>query len=282
MAEIDITFFDPVNNVRFSMSFDELFALIRGSSIKTGALMGSSVVELGLTDAFNLRVLTDPPDHFGRVRLHIDLISTLNKRDIPPVKLQIIPENKTPTAIEVENRIRSLRQLYAIIFLVNAGRAKEVSRALAIDPRTDLEVLLNEKDRLCVVGASEGTFWLTVLTKTKAAFQSLATIAPLFWDEGRQALLDRIKADTTLKKLAVEETETRIAFDKANKLIDLVRKVESIKDHDTRERIRHVLSSSISGLGRRLPSLPSPMSEQAKRLPSRSARRGKPSKSAGS
>jgi hypothetical protein len=206
-------------------------------------------------------------------------MSTLNKGESPPIRLQIIPEGHTPTAIAVEQRIHSLRQLHATTFLVNAGRSEEIGRALVPNPNVDLETLLNEKDRLYVSAASEGTFWLTVLTKTKGAFRSLTTIVPLFYEEGRQALLDRMRANTALKKLAVEQTETRLAFEKANKLIDLVQKIEKIKDPEMRERVSHTLSASLSGLGKQLPSLPTPSTERPKTLPSPS-KQAKPKRTA--
>jgi hypothetical protein len=159
------------------------------------------------------------------------------------------------------------RIAHATTFLVNAGRSEEIGRALTSNPNVDLETLLNEKDRLYISAASEGTFWLTVLTKTKVAFRSLTIIMPLFYVEGRQALLDRMRANTAMKKLAVEQMETRLAFEKANKLIDLVQKIERIKDSELRERVRDTLSTSLSGLGKQLPSLPVPSTKQPKTLP---------------
>ena len=149
--------------------------------------------------------------------------------------MQLIPEGDAPTAVAVEQRIHSLRQLYATTFLVNAGRSEELGRALTSNPNADLESLLNEKDRLYISAASEGTFWLTVLTKTKVAFRSLTTIVPLFYVEGRQALLDRMRANTALKKIAVQKAERRARYQcPASPALLLPLDVDDLKSKNTK------------------------------------------------
>jgi hypothetical protein len=256
----NILFLDPISNRSFPLNFSDLLTIIKGSSIKSAAL-SDDFFELVLTDAFNLRIETQPT---------ILLTSTLNKNEFPPVRLQIIADGETPSAFTVERRIRSLRQLYATNFLVNAGRSKEVARVLDANRNADLEELLEEQDRLFVAAASEGTFWLTVLTKTRSAFRSLANIVPLFYEEGREALLERMRANTELAKLTVKEKEDKLYFDRANKSVDLVQKIEKIKDPHVKERVQDVLSASLGGLGRELPALPkpteAPTSKQLKRV----------------
>jgi len=252
----DVTFLDPINNRQLGISFSELVTLIKGSSIKSLALADDSF-ELGISDAFNLRI---------QGQFQIFLISTLNKGESPPVRLQIISDSETPTAEAVEQRIHSLRQLYATAFLINAGRAQEVGEMLTRNPHADLEQALTAQNRLFISAASEGTFWLTVLTKTKAAFKSLLYIAPLFYQEGRQALLENIRATTDLKKLDVKAKEMDLTFQSANRLVDLVQKIEKIKDTQTRQKVRDALSSNAVALGKHLPlSLPKPESKNKKK-----------------
>jgi hypothetical protein len=93
--------------------------------------------------------------------------------------------------------------------------------------------------------ASEGTFWLTVLAKTKVAFASLVYIAPLFYDEGRQAILESVRATRDLKKLEVKTKEMDLTFQGAAKIIDLVQRVEKIKDPHVREKVREALSINV-------------------------------------
>ncbi len=245
----EVTFLDPINNRQFGMSFSELVTLITGSSIKSLAL-ADDFFELGISDAFNLRL---------EGQFKISLISTLNKGERPPVRLQIIQDGETPTAEAVEQRIHSLRQLYATSFLISAGRSHEIADMLERNPRADLEQALTQQNRLFISAASEGTFWLTVVTKTKAAFKSLLYIAPLFYEEGRQAVLENVRATTDLKKLDVKAREMDLMFQSANKLVDLVQKVEKIKDPHTQEKARQALSINAGALGKQLPlSLPKP------------------------
>lgn len=250
MADLaDILFIDPINERQIPLSFAELVSLVKGSSIKSMAL-ADDFLELGITDAANLRIE-------GSFR--ILLFSTLNKGENPPLRLQILATDETPTARTVEQRIHSLRQLYALSFLINAGRSGEAAKLLEQNPNADLEVALKPNEHLLISAAGEGSFWLTVLAKTKTAFKNLNYIAPLFFEEGRQAIVERVRAGTELKQLEVKEKEINLSFQGANKLIDLVQKVEKIKDTGTRERVRLALSTNAQALGQHLPpALPAP------------------------
>jgi hypothetical protein len=141
-----ITFIDPIQGVHRQLDFAQLVTLIKGSAIKSMAL-GDDFLELGLSDAFNLRIQgTD-----------ILLMSTLNNGELPPVRVQILDEGEAATAEVVESRIHAFRQLYASTYLVAAGRAEEVARVWKENPEADLErELLNEEERLFVTAASEG------------------------------------------------------------------------------------------------------------------------------
>jgi hypothetical protein len=82
------------------------------------------------------------------------------------------------------------------------------------------------------------------------AWQSFAGVFCIFYPEGRQALLERARARTDLEVLAVEQKRMEIEFQRANNVIDLVQKVEKIKDSEVREKARAAISFSI----RKLPS----------------------------
>jgi hypothetical protein len=106
------------------LDFADLVTLIKGSSISSLAI-ADDFFELGLTDAFNLRI-------YGQIG--VELISTLNKGELPPVRLRILSDKEDATAQAVEKHIHALRQLHAATFLVNAGRANDIyarTRALA-------------------------------------------------------------------------------------------------------------------------------------------------------
>jgi hypothetical protein len=116
----DILFIDSINDRQIPLSFAELVSLVKGSSIKSMAL-ADDFLELGITDAANLRIQ-------GSFR--ILLFSTLNKGENPPLRLRILANGETPTAKTVEQRIHSLRQLYALSFLINEGRSGEAAKLL--------------------------------------------------------------------------------------------------------------------------------------------------------
>lgn len=75
------------------------------------------------------------------------------------------------------------------------------------------------------------------------AWRSISAIACLFYQEGRQNVLERNKARTELEVLAVEEKRMEIEYQRANNAVDLVKKVESIKDGQLRKRARAAISS---------------------------------------
>jgi hypothetical protein len=193
----NIFYIDPFDNRQIELDLADLVTLIKGSSI-TSMAHSDTFFELGLSDAFNLRVQADNRE------ADILLFSTLNKDELPPVRLRLMAEEEIPTAATLEKRLHALRQLYAVAFLIESGRTDEVAQAIEQNSETDLEALLNEEDRLSVRAASVGSFWITLVIKTKAAFSTLSLIGPLFYDEGRQALLSRVRATTELKWLEVK------------------------------------------------------------------------------
>ena len=125
-----------------------------------------------------------------------------------------------------------------------------------------LENLIEPADRLFIVSASQGSFLLTVAAKTAAAFKILRNIVPLFYDEGRQAVLRRVSANTELIELDVEDKHFDVQMKKANGLIDLYNKVEKIKDPIIKERIKAKLSENIIASGNAIPTLPKKVTKE--------------------
>jgi UDP-N-acetylglucosamine transferase subunit ALG13 len=245
---VDITYADYLAGDQFELDFEDFISLTKGASIKSMA-MADGFIELGLSDKFNVRF---------QGQFSVVLMSTLNKGELAPVRLRIVDDEEMPTALVVEQRIRSLRQLYAANFLINAERADEMAQALKNDDKTDLEELLKDEDRLFISAAGEGSFWLTVIPKTVAAFNSLSNILIVFYGEGRTALLERARAKTALAKLDVEKKRTDLAFSQANKSIDLAQKVAKIKNPWVRQQAEKAITTSLTGLGKEPLALPPP------------------------
>jgi hypothetical protein len=239
----NIVYIDPINDRQIELDLAALVTLIKGSSI-TSMAHSDEFFELGLSDKFNLRVQA----HNGET--DILLFSTLNKDEIPPVRLLLLTEEELPTAATLEKRLHSLRQLYATTFLIESGREDEIAQAIQRNSETDLEELLHDEDRLLVKAASTGSFWITILTKTKAAFSTLSLIGPLFYDEGRQALLSRVRAGTELKWLEVKTKSNAITLQSVDGVIGLIQKIEKIKNPTLREQMHALLMDKVKETGR--------------------------------
>ena len=109
---------------------------------------------------------------------------------------------------------------------------------LSGDGPYDIESLLNDDDKLLIKSASTGSFWLTLAAKSSAAWSSLKGIAPLFFDEGRQAVIQRVKANTELVKLDVDRKQFDVTAHRVHGFIDIYNKLEKIKDPDDKKRLK--------------------------------------------
>jgi hypothetical protein len=198
------------------LDFGEFVSLVKGASI-TSLATADNFLEFGLSDGYILRI-----DSQNNVNLFQYL-------KILPVRINLITNDETPTAQLVELRLHALRQIYAINCLVNAGKEDDIANAFRTDSAFDLEDLIDTANKLFVISASPGSFWLTVTTRTMAALKNFGNIFPLFYDEGRQAVLERVRANTDLAKLDVDKKRSDIQIQRASGLIDLYIKIEKIK-----------------------------------------------------
>jgi hypothetical protein len=69
-------------------------------------------------------------------------------------------------------------------------------------------------------------------------WRSRSPWAVVFYRRGRDAFLGRAEARTELEKLAVEEKRHQLAKQRANDVIDLMLKVERIKDPKLRKKAK--------------------------------------------
>jgi hypothetical protein len=90
---------------------------------------------------------------------------------------------------------------------------------------------------------------LNVLHFLYCCWRSLRAFVCIFYLDGRDALLRRAKARTELEELAVEQKRLEIESQRANNVIELVQKVEKIKDPQLRERAR----AAVLATGRIMP-----------------------------
>ncbi len=230
------------------ISFEDFIEISKGLSISSAAAsakesLGPDFLELGLSQIYNLRIQADGDE------LVVSLISTVNAGEFSPVRLEIIGEDETVTAELLEHRLHHLRQVYAIAFLVNAGRESDLASVLREHPIADLEHdLIAEKDKLIIREATPGSLVLSLVAKSKKAYHALLYACAVPFAKGREALLGRVEAGTALAELEVQAKAQDLRLKGALGVIDLAKKIDCIKDKDTRELIRQRLFNDMAAL----------------------------------
>lgn len=168
------------------------------------------------------------------------MIPTLNATEFAPVRLEIIGRDEVVTAERLQRRLHYLRQVYATALLLGDNRADDLAGVLHDDPDADLEhELVAEEDKLVVLDAGSGSLILSLVAKTRAAYQAVLYACAVPFAEGRKALLGRVAAGTALAKLEVQAKAQDVRLRGAKGLLDLAKKIDTIKDENTRELIRH-------------------------------------------
>lgn len=232
---------NPRTGDAYQTDFAELVDLIKGTTI-TSLADSDQFLELGLSENLQIRM-----EHDDRGGLQVIVFSTLNESEVRPVRLQIINDGEEPNAALVGRRLYNLRQVYAITLLLDTGREKDLADLLLKEPRADLErALLAEDERLLVQAGGPGTWWITVLTKIGGAPQTALNGLSLIYGKGRTLLLERVQAATEIKK--EEATAKALANEKARdqRIIDLAKALEKIKDPEGRAAIQSRLHSELN------------------------------------
>jgi hypothetical protein len=231
---------NPAANRAYETDFRTLISIVKGTSIVSLA-DSDQFIEFGLSENLMIRI---EGGEGGTLRATV--ISTLNSDQVSPVRLQLIAEGEEPSAALVERRLHSLRQLYAIILLLNTGRDGELGAALKTQQEVDLEqMLLREDERLYLEAAGPGTWWVTVLTKIKAAPQTALNTLSLVYGEGREMLLRRVRAATKLK-----EEEAGRARDE--RLIALSQALDNAKNPEGKAAIKQRLTTLLTDVNPQL------------------------------
>jgi hypothetical protein len=84
------------------------------------------------------------------------------------------------------------------------------------------------------------------------------TSRPASYHRRAHASTALVRAETELKKRAVEQKRTDIAFERANKYLDLAQKVAKIRDPWVRAQMERVISSNLVALEKEPLALPPP------------------------
>lgn len=178
--------------------------------------------ELDLSENLRVRAIADGQDTY----LHIS--STMADDDVRPTRIQLSAGHGELSLLDVENRLRHLRQLYAILVLLNSDRAQLLPQFLEDNPEIDLEQLLEEDERLVLEAAGQGSFWASVKAGAKkiGGFAATApkaaalTIGALF-DDGRRILMEYLQgvADEQKAKAHLKNAEAHLKNAEAKKAL---------------------------------------------------------------
>lgn len=120
-------------------------------------------------------------------------------------------EQRVPVSV-IETKLNGLRTLYAIFYLIQNDRAKELQSYLIKHPQGDIEkTLLKEDEQLFIESISYGSWVLTVWGKTKQAYNAITSAAGLVFERGREAFLSKMEADARLRSSEADSkaVETR-------------------------------------------------------------------------
>lgn len=231
---------DPKEDTRTELEFAEFIDIIKGATVRSCAT-SDDFVELGLAEQINVRFQVGPSGS-----LTVYLVSTLNEGEIPPIRLRIVDDDEPVTAGLVETRIRELRQSYAITYMVRSGRSGELKSEIIRNPKVDIEArFLPEEERLYIAAAAPGSFWLTVLTRSKKAYEAVKFSLALPYKEGRNALLRRVEAETELRELAADEKRLEIGLKRVKGAITTLNDIEKIKDPDIRAAMKKAFTANL-------------------------------------
>ncbi len=253
-----IVVLDPLVERQTEIDFADLVTLIKGTAI-TSLASSKDFLELGLSERFNLRI---QPDGTGGV--NVILMSTLNADEVPPLTVKIIDEGESATAELVQRRIAALRQAYAIAYLINTGRGDELGSVLGSGWEDDVEgKFLRNEEKLYIEAAGPGSLWLTIIAKTKVGYQTATDILALFYSEGRDALLRRVRANTVIKELEADHKRLRLDLDRANGVLDMANKIEKLKDPKVRAAAKTALIRNLQAIGPEARNLLPPPSNDA-------------------
>jgi hypothetical protein len=237
---------------RVEITMDELNTLVAGSSIRwVKESIGECVFKT--SDDFLVAITPNGDD----LKIEVQ-----NHGFLSHFRFNIPAAGSSPRAFTIERRIHALRQLYALFFLLIEGR-EEVLLAEPEYVDVDLEqTFLSEDDGLQISDIGIGSLWVTLRNWTEGGRKAIVWLAAILTDQGREALTRRLLAETRSKELAVRHQELTFEFDRANKTIELVNKIEKIKDPAVKERVIRIISRNAAQLETKIEL--SPMDEALK------------------
>lgn len=182
-------------NQAIESDFSEVISIIKGRSI-ISALVSErdDRYELGISGNLMIRFFRTDSG------MTINLINTRNEDENPTLVINMGDMDQRVPISVIETKLNGLRTIYAIFYLIQNEREKELESYLISHPQGDIEKsLLNENEQLYIESISYGSWILTVWGKTKKAYKAIVSTAGLVFERGREAFLSKLEAEAKLK-----------------------------------------------------------------------------------
>lgn len=238
---------NPATRDTYYIDFAAFVELVKGTSIVSLA-DSDEFLELGLSENLQIRIQAGDDG-----KLQIAIFSTLNRGEPSSVRVQLVSDDEQPSAALIEDRIRSLRQVYALLVLVDRNQQKNLGANLRRNPTLDIErELLKPEEWLRVEAAGKGTWWMAVVAKAKRAPQAALNTLSLVYGEGRQLLLARVRADTQIRQSTARRETQKAERLLDRRIVDLSKALDKVKDPSARAAIATRLISEMKSINPQL------------------------------
>ncbi len=218
------------------VSAEEFSVLMTGSSV-TQAWVTEGGCVIKTTDDLTFLI------HAGGVAVIPVVSEDLSVR----IKIELNHPTGGPIPVigDAEFVLQEMRELYAMISWVMDGMGADPTETSF--PSWQSYDHYMPDDGLRVRSIGEGSIWLTLASWGQKNIDKVQTLASLFYEQGRGALLRRIEAKTQLSELEVKRKEIEVAKD----FIVLGREIEKIKDCEIRDEIKKEFFYRLTTLGAR-------------------------------
>ncbi len=182
-----------------------------------------------------------------------------NKRDF---RIELTDDYDTPAAV-VERKIRSLRQLYAVIFLLRSGKASGIPKGLGYSDDLDLEAkFLAPDDQLRFSAMGSGSIYATLAGISALAKESVIDLVGMLTVPGYQRAQDRWTNKTAAerlelekKRLEVEKQNVDVLKHKVKSAIEVLGMIEKVKNPEAQELLREIATRSMRDLNVNIPEI---------------------------
>jgi hypothetical protein len=125
-----------------------------------------------------------------------------DETDLP---ISLIDEKEETSAFNIEQKIRALRQLYAIVVLVKSGRGGEV---LKVEKGADLErKLLKDDERLKLSSIGVGSLFVTLRSFARNGAEAVVYLVTMLSSSNRQQMQRELRARARSAEIDTERKE---------------------------------------------------------------------------